>query len=143
MLRKVTLKKVMKPSATAMRALEKKPKPTGMPQMEMLAWAAAGRPGSGWKRGRSCWRRLLTYEEERSQLEYSRWGTTAQTELLPAADVARQTPVIQAENGICYATFGDHKLPPGELEQVIGAVPRTVAGRAEASRLLFCAAYHS
>ncbi len=54
-------------------------------------------------------------------------GHTAQTELLPAADVARQTPVMQAENGICYATFGDHKLPPGELEQVIGAVPRTVA----------------
>ncbi len=54
-------------------------------------------------------------------------GHTAQTELLPAAEVARQTPVTQAENGICYATFGDHKLPPGELEQVIGAVPRTVA----------------
>src|ERR1700760_1686083 len=54
-------------------------------------------------------------------------GHTAQTELLPAADVARQTPVMQAENGICYATFGDHKLPPGELEQVIGAVPRDVA----------------
>jgi hypothetical protein len=54
-------------------------------------------------------------------------GHTAQTELLPAAQVARQTPVQQAENGICYATFGDHKLPPGELEQVIGAVPRDVA----------------
>jgi hypothetical protein len=54
-------------------------------------------------------------------------GHTAQTELLPAAEVARQAPVTQAENGICYATFGDHKLPPGELEQVIGAVPRTVA----------------
>jgi hypothetical protein len=54
-------------------------------------------------------------------------GHTAQTELLPAAQVARETPVQQAENGICYATFGDHKLPPGELEQVIGAVPRDVA----------------
>jgi hypothetical protein len=54
-------------------------------------------------------------------------GHTAQTELLPAAQVARQTPVQQAENGICYATFGDHKLPPGELEQVIGAVPRDLA----------------
>ncbi len=54
-------------------------------------------------------------------------GHTAQTELLPAAQVARETPVQQAENGICYATFGDHKLPPGELEQVIGAVPRAVA----------------
>jgi hypothetical protein len=54
-------------------------------------------------------------------------GHTAQTELLPAAQVARQTPVQQAENAICYATFGDHKLPPGELEQVIGAVPHDVA----------------
>ena len=55
-------------------------------------------------------------------------GHTAQTELLPAAQVARQTPVQQSENGIFYATFGDHKLPPGELEQVIGAIPRDVAG---------------
>jgi hypothetical protein len=54
-------------------------------------------------------------------------GHTAQTELLPAAEVARQAPVTQAQNGICYATFGDHKLPPGELEQVIGAVPRALA----------------
>jgi hypothetical protein len=54
-------------------------------------------------------------------------GHTAQTELLQAAEVARQAPVTQADNGICYATFGDHKLPPGELEQVIGAVPRAVA----------------
>lgn len=54
-------------------------------------------------------------------------GQTAQTELLPAAQVARETQVQQAENGICYATFGDHKLPPGELEQVVQAVPRAVA----------------
>jgi hypothetical protein len=54
-------------------------------------------------------------------------GQTAQTELLPAAEVARQAPVTQAENGICYATFGDHKLAPGELEQVIGAVPHSVS----------------
>ena len=54
-------------------------------------------------------------------------GHTAQTELLPAAQVARETPVQQSENGICYATFGDHKLPPGELEQVVQAVPRAVA----------------
>ena len=54
-------------------------------------------------------------------------GHTAQTELLPAAQVARQTPVQQSENGIVYATFGDHKLQPAELAQVIGAVPRAVA----------------
>jgi hypothetical protein len=54
-------------------------------------------------------------------------GHPAQTELLPAAQVARQTPVEQSENGIFYATFGDHKLQPAELAQVIGAVPRAVA----------------
>jgi hypothetical protein len=54
-------------------------------------------------------------------------GHTAQTELLPAAQVARETPVQQADNSICYATFGDHKLADGELEQVIGAVPRSLA----------------
>jgi hypothetical protein len=54
-------------------------------------------------------------------------GHTAQTELLPAAQVARDTPVQQSDNGICYATFGDHKLPGGELEQVVQAVPRAVA----------------
>jgi hypothetical protein len=54
-------------------------------------------------------------------------GHTAQTELLPAAQVARETPVQQADNSICYATFGDHKLADGELEQVIGAVPRALA----------------
>ena len=52
---------------------------------------------------------------------------TAQTELLPAAEVARQTPVEQSENGIFYATFGDHKLQPAELAQILGAVPRAVA----------------
>ena len=54
-------------------------------------------------------------------------GHTAQTELLPAAQVARETPVQQSDNGIFYATFGDHKLQPGELEQVIRAVPKAVA----------------
>jgi hypothetical protein len=54
-------------------------------------------------------------------------GHTAQTELLPAAQVARQTPVEQSENGIFYAIFGDHKLQPAELAQIIGAVPRAVA----------------
>ena len=52
---------------------------------------------------------------------------TAQTELLPAAQVARETPVQQSENGIFYATFGDHKLQPAELAQIIGAVPHPVA----------------
>lgn len=55
-------------------------------------------------------------------------GHTAQTELLPAAQVARETPVQEARNGICYATYGDHKLPPDELEQVIQAIPVGVAG---------------
>lgn len=54
-------------------------------------------------------------------------GHTAQTDLLPAALVARDAPVEQAENGIRYATYGDHKLPAGELEHVVLAVPAAVA----------------
>jgi hypothetical protein len=55
-------------------------------------------------------------------------ANTAQTELLPAAQVARDAAVQQATNGICYATYGDHKLPAGELEHILQAVPTAVAG---------------
>lgn len=52
---------------------------------------------------------------------------TAQIDLLPAAQVARETPVQQAGNGLCYAAFADTKLPDGELEHIVNAVPRTLA----------------
>ena len=123
MLRKVTPKKVMKPSARAMRVAAKRPKsPMGTPQdAERVAGIARMRCRAGVAGGdcRHIWKALSA--------RILVMGHTAQTELLPAAQVARETPVQQAENGICYATFGDHKLPSGDLEQVIGAVPRDLA----------------
>ena len=44
-----------------------------------------------------------------------------------AAEVIRSTPVSQALNGICYATLGETGLAAGELERMVGAVPRAIA----------------
>lgn len=52
----------------------------------------------------------------------------AQIELVSAQTVAQQTPVEQADNGICYATYGQTQLPHNELERLIQAVPQSVAG---------------
>jgi hypothetical protein len=51
----------------------------------------------------------------------------AQIELLPAAKVAQETPVQQAANGICYATYGETTLVAADLEQILQAVPITIA----------------
>lgn len=52
---------------------------------------------------------------------------TAQIDLLPAAQVARDTAVQQAANGICYAAFSDIKTPESELRHILNAVPRSMA----------------
>lgn len=51
----------------------------------------------------------------------------AQIELLPAADVARTTPVGQAANRLSYAMFADTHVSQQELEEIVQAVPNTVA----------------
>jgi hypothetical protein len=51
----------------------------------------------------------------------------AQMELLPASLVAQQTPVLQAENRLCYAIFADTHITAQELEPIIQAVPNAVA----------------
>ncbi len=52
---------------------------------------------------------------------------TAQIDLLPAAQVARQVAVQQAANGVCYALFSDIRTPESELQHILNAVPRPVA----------------
>ncbi len=52
---------------------------------------------------------------------------TAQIDLLPAAQVAREIPVQQAANGLCYTAFAETRLPDGELEHIVNAVPRAIA----------------
>lgn len=51
----------------------------------------------------------------------------AQTELLPASEVARATPVHQPANRLNYAMFADTHVSPQELEEIVQAVPSSVA----------------
>ncbi len=51
----------------------------------------------------------------------------AHSETRPAADVIRSFPVLQADNGICYAAVGETSLPDEDLRRLLGAVPRAVA----------------
>ncbi len=52
---------------------------------------------------------------------------TAQTELLPAQKVAQEVQVLQAQNGVCYAQYGDTHLTAQELERIVQAVPDSIA----------------
>jgi hypothetical protein len=51
----------------------------------------------------------------------------AQIPLYTAAKVAQEAAVRQADNGMCYATFGEVHLVTSELEQIVQAVPAVVA----------------
>lgn len=51
----------------------------------------------------------------------------APSETRTAADVVRTVPVLQTENGICYAAYGETSLPDEELQRLLGAVPRPIA----------------
>ena len=51
----------------------------------------------------------------------------AQIELVPASQVAQQTPVQQSANAICYAMFADTHITPRDLEEIIQAVPNPIA----------------
>lgn len=50
-----------------------------------------------------------------------------QNVLVRAAQVARETPVRRAPNGVAYAAFGDNSLNDLELERIVQAVPTAVA----------------
>jgi hypothetical protein len=52
----------------------------------------------------------------------------AQALLRPAAEIIRQAQVSQASNGICYASMGETSLAPHDLERMVAAVPRSIAG---------------
>jgi hypothetical protein len=65
--------------------------------------------------------------DSRTQLEYRFMVEAAQIPLLPASKVAQESPVQQAANGICYASYGDTHQTPEELERIVQAVPSTIA----------------
>ncbi len=52
---------------------------------------------------------------------------TVQTELKSATEVTRLAPTQYAPNGIRYASYGDTQLSGADIEQVVQAVPRTMA----------------
>jgi hypothetical protein len=51
----------------------------------------------------------------------------AQIPLFSAAKVAQEAAMRQAENGLCYATFGEVHLAADELERIVQAVPSVIA----------------
>jgi hypothetical protein len=58
-------------------------------------------------------------------------ASTAQIDLWPAEKVATQVNVIQAANGIHYATWGETRVPETDLERLVGAVPAALSGALE------------
>jgi hypothetical protein len=52
---------------------------------------------------------------------------TAQIELWPADKVATQVAMQAANNGIHYAVWGETRVPEGDLERLVGAVPALLA----------------
>ena len=52
---------------------------------------------------------------------------TAQVITRQPADVVREAPVSQAQNGICYAVSGEMSISSTELERMISAVPKAIA----------------
>jgi hypothetical protein len=50
-----------------------------------------------------------------------------QNGLVKAVQVARETAVRHAPNGIAYAAFGDNSLEGGDLERLVQAVPAAIA----------------
>ena len=50
-----------------------------------------------------------------------------QSRLVPAAEVARQTPIIKAANGIRYALYGDTTFADADIAHIVEAVPGSIA----------------
>lgn len=51
----------------------------------------------------------------------------AQSELLPATEIARMVPLQHASNGIHYASCGETQLPAEDLDRIVLAVPQAIA----------------
>jgi hypothetical protein len=49
-------------------------------------------------------------------------------ELRTAQDVIRDVRVNQSPNGVCYATAGEVTLPSNDIERMIQAIPKSMAG---------------
>ena len=54
-------------------------------------------------------------------------ASNVQIELWHAEKVATQTTVVQASNGIHYATWGETRISESDLERLVGAVPAALS----------------
>ena len=61
----------------------------------------------------------------------------AHAELRTAAEVIRDARVSQAPNGILFTTAGEINLPAADLENMIAAVPRTIAAALDRKAFYF------
>src|SRR5438105_10955369 len=52
----------------------------------------------------------------------------SQTATRSAAEVVRQSPVSEAANGMCYASAGETAISAADLERLVAAVPKAIAG---------------
>jgi hypothetical protein len=64
-------------------------------------------------------------------------ASNVQIELWQAEKVATQATVGHAANGIRYAAWGETRVPEQELEQIVGAVPATMAAALEGRAYYF------
>lgn len=55
----------------------------------------------------------------------------------PAQEIIRNVRVSQTQNGICYATAGDVTLPSVDLERMLHAIPRAIAGALDRKAFYF------
>jgi hypothetical protein len=61
------------------------------------------------------------------QIEYCFMAQSVQTGLIQATQVAQDTPLQQAPNGIHYTAYGDTSVTPEDLTRMVQAVPTTIA----------------
>ncbi|HET9839714.1 MAG TPA: hypothetical protein VFR84_15920 [Candidatus Angelobacter sp.] len=58
-------------------------------------------------------------------------------QLRSAQEIIRDARVSQAPNGVCYTSVGEIKLASDDLERIIGAVPRSIAGALDRKAFYF------
>ncbi len=110
----VDAKNAANPAAVPMMRLVNQPRsPTGTPKNEPTARGVVESP--------FCDTCVIP-------VEYCFMAEGVQSGLVQAAQVARETAVRHAPNGVNYAAFGENNLDEKDLERMVQAVPVTIAG---------------
>src|SRR5579863_5459586 len=108
----VDAKNVRKAAANDSRRLVKSPNPRrGNPKIFPV-------PGS------VC---AMCVNPDLSRLEYSSMASSAQIVLWHAEKVATQVEVGTASNGIHFGSWGETRIPEGDIERLVAAVPAALA----------------